>query len=205
VLFDLKGDFYPRYALSFDFHLGFTGAGAVELPSGAISVSVEPSLGVIPFGKFELKNPKLGIADAGPSADGSARHTIALTLSATASFWGKDINARVEFSQKGYYLIGALGDWSPADGFGLKDANVVYTNYDQEHEYGQPGRTYKLNLTAGQPQIGASYPIAPAISSLFGDQLVYGYLAAHVNFDKSTSARDSPISTCSAARARFSR
>jgi hypothetical protein len=184
VLFDLKGDFYPRYALSFDFHFGFKGTGVVEIPSGAISVSVEPGLGKIPLGTFELKNPKLGIADAGPSADGSSRHTIAVTLSATASFWGKDINARVEFSQKGYYLVGALGDWSPSDGFGLKDANVVYTNYDQEREYGQPGRTYKLKLTAGQPQIGASYPIAPAISSLFGDQLVSGYLAAQVSFDK---------------------
>ena len=48
------------------------------------------------------KNPKLGFADAGPASDGSGAHTLAVTLTATASLWGKEINVTGAFSAKGY-------------------------------------------------------------------------------------------------------
>ena len=77
VLFETSGDVYPRYAVSFDAHVSFTATGVVEISSGAISFAASPSLGPIALGKFELKNPKLGFADAGPASDGSGAHTLA--------------------------------------------------------------------------------------------------------------------------------
>ena len=186
VLFDVSGDFYPRYALSWDLHFSFTAQGDVEIPSGAISIAAQPSLGPIPFGEFMLKNPKLGLADAGPAADGSGAHTLAVTLTATTSLWGKDIDAHGEFSEKGYWFLASLGDWSPSERFpelfGLKDANVVYSSYDQERQFGQTGREYTLRLTSGAPQIGASFPIPSLIGKFFNNDLLYGYLTGEVSF-----------------------
>ena len=191
VLFDLSGDFYPRYAISYDLHLSFTAQGEVDLPSGAITIAAQPSLGPIPFGEFKLKDPKLGFADAGPAADGSGQHTLAVTLTATASLWGKDIGVHGEFSEKGYWFNAALGDWSPSDRFpelfGLKDANVVYSSYDQERKFGQTGREYTLRLKAGDPQIGASFPIPTLVGKLFKDKLLYGYLTGEVSWKDAIS------------------